>query len=128
MKIEHIALNVGNTKEMVQWYETHLNMKTVRANNDTNNTTFIADSAGSTLIEFYNNPESQTLNYEQLHPLMLHIAFSVDDMDATRQRLINAGATAVGEVNNLPNGDQLAMLRDPWGLCIQLAKRSKPLA
>jgi hypothetical protein len=26
-----------------------------------------------------------------------------------------------------PTGDQFAMLRDPWGLALQLARRARPL-
>ena len=41
--------------------------------------------------------------------------------------MIAAGATPAGEVTTSPVGDQLAMLRDPWGLAIQLVKRSRPM-
>jgi hypothetical protein len=30
-------------------------------------------------------------------------------------------------VATTPAGDQLAMLRDPWGVAIQLVKRAQPL-
>ncbi|MFM2295756.1 MAG: hypothetical protein RLZZ350_2169, partial [Verrucomicrobiota bacterium] len=42
----------------------------------------------------------------------------------TRAKLLQAGATAEGEVSSNADGDQLAMLRDPWGLALQLIKRT----
>jgi hypothetical protein len=38
-----------------------------------------------------------------------------------------AGATAEGEVSVTPAGDEMAMLRDPWGLPVQLIKRRVPM-
>ena len=32
-----------------------------------------------------------------------------------------------GDISVTPAGDQLAMLRDPWGFAIQLAKRNQPM-
>ena len=58
---------------------------------------------------------------------MLHFAFAVDDPAAVRERLLAAGASAEGELTTTAAGDQLAMLRDPWGLAIQLAKRKQPM-
>jgi hypothetical protein len=34
----------------------------------------------------------------------------------------------VGAVSATTDGDQFAMLRDPWGLALQLARRARPLA
>jgi hypothetical protein len=33
----------------------------------------------------------------------------------------------VGDVVLTPTGDEFAMLRDPWGLALQLARRTRPL-
>ena len=46
MKIEHLAINVERPTEMVQWYVDNLGMQVARANNDANETFFIADDAG----------------------------------------------------------------------------------
>jgi uncharacterized glyoxalase superfamily protein PhnB len=62
-----------------------------------------------------------------MDPLLLHIAFMVDDVKGIREKLIAAGATPVGEVTISPSGDELAMLRDPWGVAIQFVKRAKPM-
>ena len=62
-----------------------------------------------------------------MDPLVLHVAFAPDDVPSTRARLLAAGATPVGDVVVTPAGDQFAMLRDPWGLALQLARRARPL-
>jgi len=41
--------------------------------------------------------------------------------------LLQAGATTEGEVTTTPFGDDLAMLRDPWGFAVQLVKRAVPM-
>ena len=45
----------------------------------------------------------------------------------SRDRLIAVGATPVGEITENAAGDRFAMLRDPWGLALQLAQRARPL-
>jgi glyoxylase I family protein len=62
-----------------------------------------------------------------MDPLLLHVAFMVDDVAAVRQKLIAAGATPVDEITTTPAGDQLTMLRDPWGLAIQFVHRADPM-
>jgi hypothetical protein len=41
--------------------------------------------------------------------------------------LIAADATIAGDVSITPAGDEIAMLRDPWGVPIQFVKRAKPM-
>ncbi len=55
------------------------------------------------------------------------MAFAAPDLAATRERLLSAGATAEGDVQTNPAGDRLAMLRDPWGLPLQLVSRREPM-
>ena len=52
--------------------------------------------------------------------MALHIAFVSKDVDADEAKLIAAGATKYGETIR-EYGNTIAMLRDPWGLAIQLA-------
>jgi uncharacterized glyoxalase superfamily protein PhnB len=62
-----------------------------------------------------------------MNPLLLHIAFMVDDVKGVREKLITAGATPVGDISVTSRGDELAMLRDPWGVAIQFVKRAEPM-
>ncbi len=123
MRIEHIAINVKEPAEMTQWYRTNLGMKIAR---DTGQAFFLADESENTILEIYNNPPDAVPDYASMDPLLFHIAFTSDDVVADRKRLIEAGAKPIGEVDSV-NGDTLAMLRDPWGLSIQLVKRKKPM-
>lgn len=127
MHIEHVALNVEDPDAMAQWYVANLGMRIARHVGGPARTCFLADTGDTTLIEIYNNPAAAVPDYAAMDPLLVHIAFSVDDIEAARARLIAAGATPHGEIGTTPAGDQLAMLRDPWGLAVQLAKRAKPM-
>ena len=75
------------------------------------------------MLEFYNNPKARVPDYRAIDPLVLHIAFRADDVAATRDRLIKAGATPEGGVATNDTGDTVAMLRDPWGIPVQLVSR-----
>jgi len=79
------------------------------------------------MLELYHNPPEAVPNYAAMDPLLLHVAFTVEDVEAIRSKLIAAGATAVDEVTTTPAGDKLAMLRDPWGLAIQFVRRANPM-
>lgn len=127
VRLEHIGLNVADPIKAAQWYVENLGMKIVREGPAPAHARFLADRAGNMMLELYHNPPDAVPNYASMDPLLLHVAFMVDDVDAIRGRLIAAGATAVGEVTTTPAGDKLAMLRDPWGLAIQFVRRADPM-
>ena len=127
MKIEHVALNVKDPVGMAKWYVENLGMKVIRAVDKSPYTRFMADERGQSVIEIYNNPAANVPDYASIKPLVLHIAFLVEDIEGTRNRLLAVGATAEGEISTTEAGDQLAFLRDPWNVSIQLVKRRKPL-
>jgi len=62
-----------------------------------------------------------------MDPLLLHVAFMVDDVDAIVKKLTAAGATMATEITVTPAGDKLVILRDPWGLAIQFLRRADPM-
>jgi len=123
MKIEHVAYQVANPVDVSAWYVRHLGLTVKRAQSVEPFGHFLADDGDSVMLEFYRFPAVPVPDYWQMDPTVVHIAFATADLSATRQRLIAAGATAVGEVSQNHLGDELAMLRDPWGLAIQLVKR-----
>ena len=127
MKIEHTAYQVQDPAATARWYVQHLGMSLKRAQTERPFTHFVADDDDAVLLEFYNNPKVAVPDYRGMDPLVLHIAFCTDDVHGARRRLLEAGASAEGDVQVTPAGDTLAMLRDPWGLPIQLAHRSKPM-
>jgi len=127
VRLEHVALNVADPVKMAKWHVDNLGMKVLREGPPPANGRFLADSAGNMMLELYHNPPDAVPNYAAMDPLLLHVAFMVDDVDAIRSRLIAAGATAVDPVTVTPAGDKLAMLRDPWGFAIQFVHRADPM-
>jgi glyoxylase I family protein len=127
VRLEHVALNVTDPVKMAQWYVDHLGMKILREGPAPANARFLADADGNMMLELYHNPPEAVPNYASMDPLVLHVAFLVDDVDAIRGKLLAAGATATDEVTVTPAGDKLTMLRDPWGLAIQFIHRANPM-
>ena len=126
MKIEHFALNVKDPVTMAQWYTKNLDLEVVRKMDKAPHTHFMGDKSGAILLEIYNNPADQVPDYKNMNPLLVHLAFLSNDPESDKHRLIGAGASYVEEVN-LPDGSHLIMMRDPWGLAIQLCKRGTPM-
>ena len=124
MKIEHLALNVKDPAGMAAWHCKNLGMNVASTNGVG---WFLADDAGHTMLEIYTSPSAAVPDYAAVDPQVLHLAFVSQDVESDRQRLMAAGANPCGEISKGPNGDAFAMLRDPWGLSIQLVKRSVPL-
>lgn len=109
---------------MAQWYVANLGMRIVRSSDKSPYVTFLAPTGGGTMLELYGNPVGEFLDYGRLHFLTFHIAFNSDDMAHDHARLLAAGATADGDITTTSTGDQLAILRDPWGNAIQLVQRA----
>jgi catechol 2,3-dioxygenase-like lactoylglutathione lyase family enzyme len=126
MHFEHAALNVPDPRAMAEWYVTHCGAHIVSARDEPPYTRFLADATGRVILEIYANPEAPIPNYETQHPLVLHFAFAVENIDGERDRLLDAGAELFSE-ETLDNGSRLVMLRDPWGIPLQLVKRGVPL-
>jgi catechol 2,3-dioxygenase-like lactoylglutathione lyase family enzyme len=127
MRLEHIAINTAEPVKMAQWYVEHLAMKIARSEAKSPFAHFLVDSSDQSVIEIYSNPAAEVPVYTDMSPFTLHFAFLVDDMAGERARLIAAGATSAGEPVTTPAGDQLAFLRDPWGVTLQLVKRQVSL-
>jgi catechol 2,3-dioxygenase-like lactoylglutathione lyase family enzyme len=127
MKIEHAAYQVQDPVAVADWYVRHLGMTVKRAQKERPFGQFLADDAGAVMLEFYNHPNASVPDYRTIDPLVLHVAFVVKDVSATRERLLAAGATPEGTMTTTEAGDHLAMLRDPWGFPVQLVYRRNPM-
>jgi len=127
IRLEHVAVNVEDPVEMAKWYCENLGMKIVRKGPPPVNMHFISDAGGNMMLEIYTNPPNAVPNYRAMDPLSLHIAFMVEDVEKTRRRLVNAGATIATDITVTDSGDKLLMLRDPWGVPIQFVKRTDPM-
>jgi catechol 2,3-dioxygenase-like lactoylglutathione lyase family enzyme len=126
LNVEHFACNVAEPVAMAAWYVEHLGMRIVRRTTTPPHIHFLADANGRVVIEIYSNPADPIPDYASMHPLRFHLAFVADDPDGIRTALVAAGATFVDE-QTLADGSRLVMLRDPWGLPLQLCKRTTPL-
>ncbi len=129
MKIEHVGYMVQDPIQVARWYCDHLGFTVAREMQTTPFTHFLVDGSGRVMVEIYNNPAAQVPDYAAMDPLVLHLAFDTGDeaIEAVRDRLLAAGATLYSDLSVTPAGDQLIMLRDPWGMAVQLAKRKRPM-
>jgi glyoxylase I family protein len=127
VKIEHAAYQVSDPVQMARWYVEHLGMTLKRAQTVAPFGRFLADDGDAVMLEFYYNDQVAVPDYAATDPVALHLAFTADDIAATRARLLAAGATPVGDITTSPAGDELAMLRDPWGFAVQLVRRADPM-
>jgi glyoxylase I family protein len=127
MKFEHTAYNVPDPIAHAAWFVQHVGMTVLRANQTSPFVHFITDSQNRLTLELYNNPLGPVPNYLEINPWTQHIAFSSSDLAADLARLEAAGAKQDGEITTFPNGDRVVFIRDPWGLTLQLVKRTTPL-
>lgn len=125
MKFEHFALNVPEPIEQARWYVRHLHFQIVRAGEEPPFAHFLADQTGRVVVELYRNPASPIPDYHAMHPLSFHFAMVATDAAAERARLEVAGATLLSE-DTVPDGSVIVMMRDPWGLPLQLCQRAEP--
>lgn len=124
MKLEHFALNVEDPIAITEWYVAHLGLSIARQTKDAPYVTFLADDSGNMMIEFYHNSSEEVLPFREMHPMLVHLAFVSEDPGRDRDRLVSVGASLVTE-DRLKDGSHIIMLRDPWGLPIQMCKRGK---
>lgn len=127
MDVEHLGLNVRDPAAMAEWYAAHLGMRVVLAKDQPVPVRFLADSADDVMMEIYHNPAAEVPDYSTVNPLVLHLAFTSDDVRRDHARLLRAGATSASEPGVLPTGDEIAIVRDPWGLPVQLVRRKQPM-
>ena len=127
VKIEHFALQVSDPVAMADWYVKHFAFSIARKGGEPSHVCFLADASGSVMLEIYRNPAVGVPDYKLTDPFLMHLAYISNDPAKDRDRLIQAGAKVVDDVMSTPSGDVIAMLRDPWGVPIQLVKRAKPM-
>ncbi len=125
MRFEHFALNVPDARATAAWYVRHLGATIARVRADAPYTHFLADETGRVFLEIYTNPKDPIPDYAGQHPLRVHFGLATRDARADRVRLEAAGATLEVE-EPLPDGTLLIMMRDPWGVPVQLCQRTQP--
>ncbi len=122
MKLEHVAFDVPEPEKLIAWWCEHLGFR-----RSAPKSAFIIDDSGIMGLEFYRTPDTPAApDYARAHAMTMHVAFVSENVRADADRLVAAGATL--ETLNLDSADfHLAILRDPWGIPIQLCKRAKSI-
>jgi len=123
MIFEHFALNVKDVAAVVRWYTEQVGLKVVNAQTDPPYMTFLADSSGRVMLELYHRADEAITDFTEQHFLTFHLAFVSENAEADKNRLMAEDATFVEEVNK-EDGSHLIMLRDPWGMPLQLCQRT----
>jgi len=124
MVFEHFALNVMNVEDVVSWYVKNIGLKVVNEQKEPPFMTFLADSSGRVIIEVYYRPDEIITVFSEKHPLTFHVAFVSENAQEDRLRLEKQGASFFEEVKK-EDGSHLIMLRDPWGMPLQLCQRTE---
>ncbi|NJB85092.1 catechol 2,3-dioxygenase-like lactoylglutathione lyase family enzyme [Lewinella marina] len=125
MVFEHLALNVPDPVAVARWYVSHLDARVLSQGDGPVHTTFLADSTGRVFLEVYYNPLGEIDDFAERHPLTFHFALQTSDAAGLRDSLTLAGAEVVEEICPEP-GTHLVMLRDPFGIPLQLCQRRRP--
>jgi len=127
MKLEHLALQVPDPVAMADWYTRHLGFRVARSGGEPSHARFLMERGEAVMLEVYRNPLAPVPDYFGISPLLLHLAFVSDNPAADRDRLVKAGAKVVQDLNKNQASDELVMLRDPWGVALQLVRRAAPM-
>lgn len=124
---EHVAFNVPDPVTAATWYSENLGMQVMRKGTAPTFTTFVADSNHHMMIELFHNADFPLLEPAKMNHMSIHLAFMVKDIAAVKAKLLQAKASMVEDITKTPSGDQVLMLRDPWGLPIQFVQRVQPM-
>ncbi|SMG41570.1 VOC family protein [Arenibacter troitsensis] len=125
MVFEHIALNVKNVEDIKDWYVSNMGLEVVFEQTEAPFMTFFEDSTGRVILELYYRPDEEITDFKTKHPLNFHMAFVSQNAEKDKNRLLDKGASFVEEITK-EDGSHLVMLRDPWGMPLQLCHRTKP--
>ena len=127
MRLEHVAIAMPDPAATAAWYVEHLGFTVVRASDAPPYAHFLAPPGGGSLLEIFRDAATAPLEHGDVDPMQSHLAFAVEDIEAETARLVAAGAAPGGPVTRTPAGDAYAIVRDPWGVPLQLITRVTPL-
>jgi uncharacterized glyoxalase superfamily protein PhnB len=124
---EHFAMNVADSRAKAKWYAENLGFLIIKEGKAPSYGMFISDPDKNMMFELYQQASYPVLNFDSLSYNALHVALMVDDIAAAKDALVKAGAKVAVDLTTTPAGDQVLMLRDPWGQPLQIVKRAAPM-
>lgn len=128
MKIEHIGFIVPEPVSMGEWYSENFSLGVLRKlGNDEQGVVFLKDPESGTVLEFAKLKEIDPLPFRSLPDLQVHLAFESDNPLKTSGQLEKAGAEFIGESPKAEAENERFLLKDPWGMTIQIIKRKNSL-
>ncbi len=125
MKLDHLALQHPEPEAASAWLCLHFGLTVYRVSTSASRARFLKCPETAVMLEIYRQPDAPVPDYPSMPPAVLHIAFYTEDIPRETARLLAAGATQAGEPGRNSAGDHFLMLRDPWGVPIQLVNRDK---
>jgi len=128
LRLDHVALQHPQPEAVSAWLCLHFGLVVYRVSASASRARFLRCSATGMMLEIYRQPEVAVPDYAAMPPAVLHLAFYTDAIDADAARLLAAGAVSAGEPGRNSAGDAFLMLRDPWGVPLQLVSRIKDLS
>ena len=120
--IEHIGFVISTPCKAADWYVKNLGFTLLRKA-ENNSVAFIKEPHSGLIFELIGNPDIHPIDKDLTHPLQVHIAIKSENINLDRQRLIDAGATFVMDCRTDHPGAKVCIVKDPFGLYIQLAQR-----
>lgn len=125
IRYEHHAMNLPEPHAIARWYAETLDCRILFQKDEAPFTVFLADSQGRVFWEIYSNPQAPMADVRGADPAIYHLAFAVEDPETVQKKIVAAGGLLVDEIR-MDNGSHFVMLRDPWGMALQLCRRLPP--
>lgn len=119
---EHLGLEVAGDADVEgDWVDRVIGLKDAKCS-----MVMMATPDGEAMLEIiqFERPVSEEgIRHTQLNaPGLRHVAFVVDDVEATAAKLQQKGATFLGEIVNYEGIYKLCCLRGPEGILVELAE------
>jgi uncharacterized glyoxalase superfamily protein PhnB len=124
---EHIGLNVADSRKVAAWYVENLDFIILREGSTPGSAIFISDRGKKMMYEFYQNKNVPIINFDTVSYQSFHIALTVNDIQEAKEALVASGAKVAEDMKKTASGDDVMMLRDPWGLPLQFVHRINPM-
>lgn len=134
--LDHVGLSVADLDAQAEWYSRALGLEQLEPGGIPAvglKVVFLVHPEHKWAIELLNRPGSQPKPRATSAPEHVltqgygHICLRVDDVDATYEKLISAGATSIMAPGESPvSGVRMAFVADPEGNFIEMLDRPGP--